>query len=52
MHEHRCERCGVSCPEEYMQECAGCPRIICPMCAEGSEMCAPCESRDRLALAA
>lgn len=48
MSNPKCDRCNVSCPEEYMEECETCPQPLCLVCAEGSGMCHPCESADRL----
>lgn len=45
----KCDRCRVSCPEEYMGECETCPQLLCPVCSEDVGLCAPCEEGDRLA---
>jgi hypothetical protein len=51
MPDPKCERCRVSCPEQYMEECGTCPQPLCPVCAEDVGLCQPCEAADRLAFA-
>ena len=49
MHDVKCDRCGVSCPDEYVEGFGACPRDLCPICAEDVGLCDACELADRLA---
>lgn len=48
MCDPKCDRCNVSCPEQYIEECETCPQPLCPVCTEDAGMCRPCEAADRL----